>query len=77
MFKKLKDTKVFRDPLYGNIKIDYEIILDLIDTDFRSPSAQLSSAAPACPQTSAGLPTATASPSHSYHPGGKRKWYML
>ncbi len=32
MFKKLKDTKVFRDPLYGNIKVDYEIILELIDS---------------------------------------------
>ena len=32
MFKKLKRTKVFRDPLYGYIQVDYKIISDLIDS---------------------------------------------
>ena len=31
MFEKLKRTKVFRDPLYGYIQVDYKIISDLID----------------------------------------------
>ena len=32
MFTKLDRTKVFRDPLYGYITVDYKIISDLIDT---------------------------------------------
>ena len=32
MFTKLKRTKVFRDPLYGYIQVDYKIISDLIDS---------------------------------------------
>lgn len=32
MFTKLARTKVFRDPLYGYITVDYKIISDLIDT---------------------------------------------
>lgn len=32
MFTKLNRTKVFRDPLYGYIKVDYKIISDLIDS---------------------------------------------
>ena len=32
MFTKLKRTKVFRDPLYGYITVDYKIIADLIDS---------------------------------------------
>lgn len=32
MFKKLERTKVFRDPIYGYIRVNYEIILKLIDT---------------------------------------------
>lgn len=32
MFKKLDRTKVFRDPLYGYIKVDYMLIAKLIDT---------------------------------------------
>lgn len=32
MFKKLTRTKVFRDPLYGYIKVDYELIAKVIDT---------------------------------------------
>lgn len=32
MFTKLKRTKVFRDPLYGYITVDYKIISDLIDS---------------------------------------------
>ena len=32
MFNKLPRTKVFRDPLYGYISVDYEIISDLIDS---------------------------------------------
>lgn len=32
MFTKLKRTKVFRDPLYGYINVDYKIISDLIDS---------------------------------------------
>ncbi len=31
-FDKLEKTKVFRDPLYGNIEVKYKIIWDLIDT---------------------------------------------
>lgn len=31
-FDKLDKTKVFRDPLYGNIPVEYKIIWDLIDT---------------------------------------------
>ena len=31
-FEKLEKTKVFRDPLYGNIPVEYKIIWDLIDT---------------------------------------------
>ena len=31
-FEKLEKTKVFRDPLYGNITIEYKLIWDLIDT---------------------------------------------
>ena len=31
-FEKLEKTKVFRDPLYGNIEVEYKIIWDLIDT---------------------------------------------
>ncbi len=31
-FNKLKRTKVFRDPIYGYINVDYEIIALLIDT---------------------------------------------
>lgn len=32
MFNKLNRTKVFRDPLYGYIEVDYEVISDLIDS---------------------------------------------
>ena len=32
MFEKLERTKVFRDPLYGYITVDYKIISDLIDS---------------------------------------------
>ena len=32
MFTKLDRTKVFRDPLYGYITVDYKIISDLIDS---------------------------------------------
>ena len=32
MYKKLERTKVFRDPLYGYITVDYKIISDLIDS---------------------------------------------
>ena len=32
MFTKLARTKVFRDPLYGYITVDYKIISDLIDS---------------------------------------------
>ena len=32
MFTKLEKTRVFRDPLYGYISVDYKIIGDLIDT---------------------------------------------
>lgn len=32
MFKKLERTKVFRDPLYGYIEVDYELISLLIDS---------------------------------------------
>lgn len=32
MFEKLPRTKVFRDPLYGYIQVDYKIISDLIDS---------------------------------------------
>ena len=32
MYTKLERTKVFRDPLYGYITVDYKIISDLIDT---------------------------------------------
>ena len=32
MFTKLPRTKVFRDPLYGYITVEYKIISDLIDT---------------------------------------------
>ncbi len=32
MFTKLERTKVFRDPLYGFITVDYKIIADLIDS---------------------------------------------
>ncbi|MGL4950026.1 MAG: HD domain-containing protein, partial [Anaeroplasmataceae bacterium] len=32
IFEKLVTTKVFRDPIYGNINVDYKIIDDLIDT---------------------------------------------
>ena len=32
MFSKLSRTKVFRDPLYGYVTVDYKIISDLIDT---------------------------------------------
>jgi len=32
MFEKLKRTKVFRDPLYGYIQVDYKVISDLIDS---------------------------------------------
>lgn len=32
MFTKLQRTKVFRDPLYGYISVDYKIISDLIDS---------------------------------------------
>ena len=31
-FEKLEKTKVFRDPLYGNIPVEYKLIWDLIDT---------------------------------------------
>lgn len=31
-FEKLDSVKVFRDPLYGNIPVEYKIIWDLIDT---------------------------------------------
>ena len=31
-FEKLDKLKVFRDPLYGNIPVEYKIIWDLIDT---------------------------------------------
>ena len=32
MFKKLERQKVFRDPLYGYIEVNYEIISKLIDS---------------------------------------------
>ena len=32
MFEKLPRTKVFRDPLYGYIEVDYKLIADLIDS---------------------------------------------
>lgn len=32
MFTKLNRTKVFRDPLYGYIQVNYKIISDLIDS---------------------------------------------
>jgi HD superfamily phosphohydrolase len=32
MFSKLEREKVFRDPLYGYIRVNYKIIADLIDT---------------------------------------------
>ena len=32
VFAKLDKTKVFRDPLYGNIPVEYKLIWDLIDT---------------------------------------------
>lgn len=32
MYKKLARTEVFRDPIYGYIKVDYQVIHDLIDT---------------------------------------------
>lgn len=32
VFEKLEYTRVFRDPLYGNIPVRYKIIWDLIDT---------------------------------------------
>ena len=32
VFEKLEKTKVFRDPLYGNIPVEYQLIWDLIDT---------------------------------------------
>ena len=32
MFKKLARQKVFRDPLYGYIEVEYEIISKLIDS---------------------------------------------
>lgn len=32
MYKKLERTKVFRDPLYGYITVDYKLISDLIDS---------------------------------------------
>jgi HD superfamily phosphohydrolase len=31
-FEKLEKNKVFRDPLYGNIPVEYKLIWDLIDT---------------------------------------------
>ena len=31
-FEKLEKTKVFRDPLYGNITVEYKLLWDLIDT---------------------------------------------
>lgn len=31
-FEKLSKVKVFRDPLYGNIPVEYKLIWDLIDT---------------------------------------------
>ena len=31
-FEKLEKSKVFRDPLYGNIPVEYKLIWDLIDT---------------------------------------------
>ncbi|MDE5546387.1 MAG: HD domain-containing protein [Anaeroplasmataceae bacterium] len=32
MFEKLARTKVFRDPIYGYIEVEYKIILELIDS---------------------------------------------
>ena len=32
MFKELKRTKVFRDPLYGYVEVKYEVIEKLIDS---------------------------------------------
>lgn len=32
-FKKLERTEVFRDPIYGYVRIDYQLLLDLIDTE--------------------------------------------
>ena len=32
-FVKLNRTKVFRDPLYGYIEVDYKLISDLIDSE--------------------------------------------
>lgn len=32
MFKKLERNKVFRDPLYGYVSVEYQIISDLIDS---------------------------------------------
>ena len=31
-FDRLERTKVFRDPLYGYIEVDYKLISDLIDS---------------------------------------------
>ena len=31
-FEKLEKSKVFRDPLYGNITVEYKLLWDLIDT---------------------------------------------
>ena len=31
-FEKLEKAKVFRDPLYGNITVEYKLLWDLIDT---------------------------------------------
>ncbi|MFI3328933.1 MAG: HD domain-containing protein [bacterium] len=33
MFKKLIKDKVFRDSIYGNIKVEHELILELIDSE--------------------------------------------
>lgn len=32
MFKKLEQVNVFRDPLYGNIKVEFHLIMDLINS---------------------------------------------
>jgi HD superfamily phosphohydrolase len=32
MYEKLERTEVFRDPIYGYVKVDYKVIHDLIDT---------------------------------------------
>ena len=32
MFERLERQKVFRDPIYGYVRVDYKVISELIDT---------------------------------------------